>query len=122
MSIQLIVIGVALSLLLATACAPILIKKLRILKFGQQIITEYGPTWHKNKQGVPTMGGLIFILSTAVSFLILGIWHYSKGDNFFEEMFFYFVRFDLFLDKVYKCFCNFDQYFVTFFMLFLFYK
>ncbi len=87
MSIQLVVIGVALSLLLATACAPILIKKLRILKFGQQIITEYGPTWHKNKQGVPTMGGLIFILSTAVSFLILGIWHYSKGDNFFGEMF-----------------------------------
>ena len=29
--------------------APMMISYLRKLKFGQQIITEYGPTWHKKK-------------------------------------------------------------------------
>ncbi|MGI6264180.1 MAG: phospho-N-acetylmuramoyl-pentapeptide-transferase [Acutalibacteraceae bacterium] len=29
-------------------------------KFGQTI-RDIGPSWHKNKQGTPTMGGLIFI-------------------------------------------------------------
>lgn len=31
--------------------APMMIAYLRKLKFGQQIITEYGPTWHKEKAG-----------------------------------------------------------------------
>jgi phospho-N-acetylmuramoyl-pentapeptide-transferase len=44
------------------------------IKYGQNIIEEYGPTWHKNKQGTPTMGGIMFILgivfSTAVGYII----------------------------------------------------
>lgn len=31
------------------------------LHFGQTI-REIGPSWHKNKQGTPTMGGLMFII------------------------------------------------------------
>ena len=31
------------------------------LKFGQTI-REVGPSWHKNKQGTPTMGGLMFMV------------------------------------------------------------
>lgn len=34
---------------------------LRRLKFGQTIL-EIGPNWHKDKQGTPTMGGIIIIL------------------------------------------------------------
>ena len=37
-----------------------LIPFLRRLKYGQTIL-EIGPAWHKNKQGTPTMGGLMFI-------------------------------------------------------------
>ena len=33
---------------------------LRKIKFGQTIL-EIGPSWHKNKQGTPTIGGLMFI-------------------------------------------------------------
>ena len=33
---------------------------LKKIKFGQTIL-EIGPSWHKNKQGTPTMGGLMFI-------------------------------------------------------------
>lgn len=40
------------------------------LKFGQTI-REIGPSWHKNKQGTPTMGGLMFIVGL-VAALFLG--------------------------------------------------
>ena len=38
-----------------------LIPALHKLKFGQTI-RDVGPAWHKNKQGTPTMGGLLFVL------------------------------------------------------------
>ena len=45
-----------------------LIPELHKLKFGQTI-REVGPSWHKNKQGTPTMGGLMFILGIAVAMM-----------------------------------------------------
>lgn len=36
------------------------------LKFGQTI-REVGPSWHKNKQGTPTMGGLMFMVGIVVA-------------------------------------------------------
>ena len=45
-----------------------LIPELHKLKFGQTI-REVGPKWHKNKQGTPTMGGLMFILGVAVAMM-----------------------------------------------------
>ena len=32
------------------------------LKYGQTIL-DIGPSWHKNKQGTPTMGSLLVSLS-----------------------------------------------------------
>ncbi len=46
-----------------------LIPVLHKLKFGQTI-RDIGPSWHKNKQGTPTMGGLLFILGMAAALLI----------------------------------------------------
>ena len=53
--------GTVLVAFAATACLgrwaiPLLHK----LKFGQTIL-DIGPSWHKKKQGTPTMGGLFFI-------------------------------------------------------------
>ena len=48
---------------------------LRRLRFGQSI-REVGPTWHKGKQGTPTMGGILFIVGILAAmglFLILGL-------------------------------------------------
>lgn len=45
---------------------------LRRLKFGQSI-REVGPTWHKNKQGTPTMGGLMFIAGIAGGMLVFAL-------------------------------------------------
>ena len=41
---------------------------LRALKAGQTI-REIGPKWHNSKAGTPAMGGLIFILATALGTL-----------------------------------------------------
>ena len=42
------------------------------LKFGQTIL-DIGPNWHKKKQGTPTMGGIMFIISTVVSVVVVFI-------------------------------------------------
>lgn len=41
----------------------VMVPWLRKLKFGQTIL-DIGPKWHRNKQGTPTMGGLMFIIGT----------------------------------------------------------
>lgn len=45
---------------------------LKKLHMGQKIL-EIGPSWHKAKEGTPTMGGLFFALSSVFVTLILGI-------------------------------------------------
>ena len=46
----------------------IIIPLMHKLKYGQTIL-EIGPKWHKNKQGTPTMGGIMFIIGIAISLL-----------------------------------------------------
>ncbi len=60
----------AVAALLVTALSGIfLVPLLRRLKF-RQTISEIGPTWHQSKQGIPTMGGLLFILGSTVGFFV----------------------------------------------------
>lgn len=62
-----IVIAAVITGLLGYFMVPFLHK----IKFGQTI-REVGPSWHKNKQGTPTMGGIMFILGAGVTVFILG--------------------------------------------------
>ena len=48
--------------------APPIIKKIKILKFGQKIL-EDGPIWHAKKENTPTMGGVIFVIAVTVAML-----------------------------------------------------
>ncbi len=59
------ILSFAITLLLGFAVIPYLHK----LKFGQTIL-DIGPVWHKNKQGTPTMGGIMFIIGVVVSMAI----------------------------------------------------
>ena len=43
---------------------------LRKLKFGQAIL-DIGPSWHKKKQGTPTMGGLLIIAGFAAAVAVV---------------------------------------------------
>lgn len=65
-----------LSLLIAGVSGIFLVPFLHKLKFGQPIKTEDGPQWHAKKQGTPTMGGFMFILSTVIV-SILGYFLYK---------------------------------------------
>ena len=68
------VIAFAVTALLGKWIIPFLHK----LKFGQTI-REVGPSWHKNKQGTPTMGGLMFILGIAIAMIGCLPLFYSLG-------------------------------------------
>jgi phospho-N-acetylmuramoyl-pentapeptide-transferase len=58
-------------LIFSIVLGPIFIPILHKLKFGQNIRKE-GPKSHFKKSGTPTMGGLIFFISTATTILIMG--------------------------------------------------
>lgn len=60
--------------LISVILTPILIPILKRLKFGQTI-REIGPSWHQKKNGTPTMGGIGFVIATAVAVLV-----FAKGD------------------------------------------
>ncbi len=51
------------------ALGYIIIPLMHKLKYGQTIL-EIGPKWHKNKQGTPTMGGIMFVLGLAIALLV----------------------------------------------------
>jgi phospho-N-acetylmuramoyl-pentapeptide-transferase len=65
-----IVYSVLIAFFISLILGPILIPLLHKLKFGQNI-REEGPKSHKKKAGTPTMGGLIFIISSFIAMAIL---------------------------------------------------
>jgi len=64
-----------LSFVIAGVLGIFLVPFLHRIKFGQPIKTEDGPKWHAKKQGTPTMGGFMFIISTVIT-SIAGYWIY----------------------------------------------
>lgn len=76
--------GIIFSLVLSFAISALLgfviIPWLRKLKFGQTIL-DIGPAWHKSKQGTPVMGGIMFIISTVLSFAVVMITDKIMGGN-----------------------------------------
>lgn len=58
--------------LITAFAAKKMIPVLHKLKFGQTI-RDIGPSWHKNKQGTPTMGGLIFMLGWALAIVATAV-------------------------------------------------
>ncbi len=69
-----LVLAVVIAFVITSVSGIWLLPMLRKLKFGQTIL-DIGPKWHKDKEGTPTMGGLMFIfgivISVVVSFMLL---------------------------------------------------
>ena len=63
-------IGLILGFFIALILGPITIPMLRRLKFGQNIRKE-GPQSHLKKAGTPTIGGIIFILSSVLAMVVM---------------------------------------------------
>lgn len=64
-------ISMFLAFLLSAIIGPKIIPILKKLKIGQSI-REDGPQSHLSKTGTPTMGGIIFIISSLIVFILLG--------------------------------------------------
>lgn len=56
----------ALAFIISALLGIILVPALRKLKYGQTIL-DIGPNWHKNKEGTPTMGGIMFIVGITIA-------------------------------------------------------
>lgn len=65
-----IIYSVLIAFFLSIIQGPILIPMLHKFKFGQNIRAE-GPKSHLKKAGTPTMGGIIFMISTIITMLII---------------------------------------------------
>ena len=66
------IIAIALSFLISALLGYVVVPWLHKLKFGQTIL-DIGPNWHKNKQGTPTMGGVMFIIATVVTSFVVTV-------------------------------------------------
>ncbi|PHY05081.1 MAG: phospho-N-acetylmuramoyl-pentapeptide-transferase [Alcaligenaceae bacterium] len=67
------VLACATSLLIGLIAGPWVIRKLTALKIGQAV-RSYGPETHLVKTGTPTMGGVLILISIAVSTLLWADW------------------------------------------------
>ncbi len=67
-----VVLAVMLGFVISAIVGLIMVPLLKRMKIGQRIST-YMDFAHRNKEGTPTMGGLIFIVSTIIvmSFLLI---------------------------------------------------
>ena len=71
----------ALSALFAAAVSGrFLVPFLQRIKCGQTI-KDIGPAWHKNKQGTPTMGGIMIILGMLISLVITFCVYFANGQS-----------------------------------------
>jgi phospho-N-acetylmuramoyl-pentapeptide-transferase len=71
-NIKYIIIATVISLLLG----PIVVPELKKLKIDQTIRLD-GPKSHLSKEGTPTMGGIIFIISTVISMVIFRVFSFE---------------------------------------------
>jgi len=78
MDIIMIIVSAVGGFLLSAILGKFIIPALVALKAGQSI-KEIGPTWHNNKAGTPTMGGLIFIAASLLC-AATGWFVYAEGE------------------------------------------
>lgn len=76
------VLAFAISAILGKFLIPYLHK----LNFGQTIL-DVGPNWHKNKQGTPIMGGIMFIVAIVIVTVISTVVYMVTGAQFIQIFF-----------------------------------
>lgn len=64
---------IALSFAITLGIMPFFIGYFQAKKQGQSI-REDGPTWHNEKTGTPTMGGLVFLIATTLTSIVFALW------------------------------------------------
>ena len=77
-TIVIYIISFCVSVVVSLIIGILLLPELRRKKAGQ-MIREDGPTWHNEKQGTPTMGGLIFIGGILAACVTIGFSEMAEG-------------------------------------------
>ena len=68
-----VILVFGLTVILTKKLLPVLRRK----KIGQKIL-DIGPSWHKSKEGTPTMGGLAFLFASTVVFLFVVVLFWNE--------------------------------------------
>ncbi len=84
-NIALTIICAVIAFVVTAALGRVIIPFLHKLKFGQNIIEDFGPKWHAKKQGTPTMGGIMFIIGVLFASLIAMLLSKLMGVSVFSE-------------------------------------
>ncbi|MGM0365766.1 MAG: phospho-N-acetylmuramoyl-pentapeptide-transferase [Actinomycetota bacterium] len=71
---------------------PIFIKFQKSRKIGEKIRVD-GPKTHTIKAGTPTMGGLVFVISSLIAFVVVSLIKYLRYDEYSKEGLFVFSLF-----------------------------
>ncbi len=72
-------IGLVVSFAVTALLGKIVIPWLRAMKAGQSI-KEIGPVWHKDKEGTPTMGGIMFMVGITAAVFTAGLPDLMQGN------------------------------------------
>ncbi|WBW95353.1 phospho-N-acetylmuramoyl-pentapeptide-transferase [Oceanirhabdus sp. W0125-5] len=97
-----IIYAVILSTIITLVITPFILKLLIKLKTGQNI-REEGPRSHFTKAGTPSMGGLIFIIATILTFFLVAGWEtFFSGESLLVMISFLCFGFIGFLDDYLK--------------------
>lgn len=92
----------AVSLLIVLIAMPLIIRYFREKQLGQ-MTREEGPSWHEDKTGTPTMGGVAFILSSLLT-IILAVIFKLPNINYSMILVMFFIAYGLigFIDDYIK--------------------
>ena len=77
------IIAALVAFLVCALSGKVVIPYLHKLKFGQTIL-DIGPKWHANKQGTPTMGGVMIIFGVIVGVIVSIIASFIYGGALFN--------------------------------------
>ena len=72
-----------LAFIISAVTGRFLIPYLHKLNFGQTIL-EIGPSWHKEKQGTPVMGGIMFIVAITFVTIVSTVIYILTGSEVIE--------------------------------------
>lgn len=72
-------VAATVSFAITAGLGKVMVPLLQKIKYGQTIL-EIGPSWHKKKQGTPTMGGIMFIIGITLSAVLCIPGYYIISD------------------------------------------
>lgn len=76
--LSIVFLPIVISMLIVLFIMPFFIRYFREKQLGQMTLEE-GPSWHQEKSGTPTMGGIAFILSAIITVAIATIINLNRS-------------------------------------------